>query len=161
MNMDDIKLFTKSEKEVETLIQTVGIYSQYIGMEFVIEKCAILEMKNEKRPTTKLIEMPNQERIKMLGKKENYKYLGILEVVNIKEAEMKEKIRKDYLKRTWRLLETKLGNRNLIQGINTLAISKILSTILKIDKEKFQSNGPENKKVDDDVQGVISVRWHR
>ena len=34
--MDDIKLFAKNEKELETLIQT----SQYIGMEFSIEKCA-------------------------------------------------------------------------------------------------------------------------
>ena len=39
MDMDDIKLFAKTEKELETLIQTVRIYSQYIGMEFGIEKC--------------------------------------------------------------------------------------------------------------------------
>ena len=39
MYMDDIKLFTKNEKELETLIQKVRIYSLNIGMEFVIEKC--------------------------------------------------------------------------------------------------------------------------
>ncbi len=33
MYMDDIKLFAKNEKELETLIQTVRIYSQNIGME--------------------------------------------------------------------------------------------------------------------------------
>ena len=33
MCMDDIKL-TKNEKELETLIQTVRIYSQDIGMKF-------------------------------------------------------------------------------------------------------------------------------
>ncbi len=37
--MNDIKLFAKNEKELETLIQLVGIYSQDIGMEFGIEKC--------------------------------------------------------------------------------------------------------------------------
>ena len=33
MYMDDIKLFAKNEKELETLIHTVRIYSQDIGME--------------------------------------------------------------------------------------------------------------------------------
>ena len=32
--MDDSKLFAKNERELETLIQTVRIYSQDIGMEF-------------------------------------------------------------------------------------------------------------------------------
>ena len=35
--MDDIKPFVKNEKELETLIQAVRVYSQDIGMEFVIE----------------------------------------------------------------------------------------------------------------------------
>ena len=46
MNKDDIKLFAKNEKELETLIQTVRIYSQDIEMEFGIEKCAMLVMKS-------------------------------------------------------------------------------------------------------------------
>ena len=32
--MDDIKLFAKNEKELETLIDTVRMYSQDLGMEF-------------------------------------------------------------------------------------------------------------------------------
>ena len=42
MYMDDIKLFTKNEKELETLIHTVRIYSQDIGMEFGIENVQCL-----------------------------------------------------------------------------------------------------------------------
>ena len=38
MYMDDIKMFAKNEKELETLTQTVKIYSQDIKMEFDIEK---------------------------------------------------------------------------------------------------------------------------
>ena len=48
MYMDNIKLFAKNEKELETLIHAVRIYSQDIGMEFSIEKCAILVMKSNK-----------------------------------------------------------------------------------------------------------------
>ena len=49
MDMDDIKLFAKNKKELETLIHAVRIYSQDIGIELGIEKCAILVMKNGKR----------------------------------------------------------------------------------------------------------------
>ena len=45
MYMDGIKLFANKEKELETLICTLRIYSQDLGMEFGIEKCAMLEMK--------------------------------------------------------------------------------------------------------------------
>ena len=48
MYMDDIKLFAKIEKELETLMHTVRIYSQDIGMEYGIEKCAMLVMKSGK-----------------------------------------------------------------------------------------------------------------
>ena len=48
MYMDDIKLFAKNEKELETLIHTVRIYSQDKGNELGIEICAILIMKSGK-----------------------------------------------------------------------------------------------------------------
>ena len=40
--MDGIKLFAKNEKELETFIHTVRIYSQDIGMKVGIEKCVML-----------------------------------------------------------------------------------------------------------------------
>ena len=48
MYMDNIKLFAKNEKELETFIHAVGICSQDIEMEFGIEKCAMLVMKSGK-----------------------------------------------------------------------------------------------------------------
>ena len=59
-------------------MHTVRIYSQVIGMEFGIEKCAMLAMKSSKRHLTGGIEVPNQDKIRTLGEKETYKYLGIL-----------------------------------------------------------------------------------
>ena len=46
--MDNIKLFAKKEKELETLIKTIIIYNQDIRMEFGIEKCAMLIIKSGK-----------------------------------------------------------------------------------------------------------------
>ena len=84
MYMDDINLFANNENELETLIHAVRIYSQDIGMEFGIEKCAMLVMKRGKRHLTNGIELPNQDKIRTLGGKETYKYLGILEADTVK-----------------------------------------------------------------------------
>ena len=92
MYMDDIKLFAKNEWELETLIQTVRIYSQDIGMEFGMEKGAKLVMKSGKRHMTEGIELPNRDKIRTLGDKETYKYLEKLEADTIKQVETKEKI---------------------------------------------------------------------
>ena len=51
----------------------------------------MLIMKSGKRHMTEGIELPNQEKIGMIGEKEIYKYLGILEADIIKHAEMKGK----------------------------------------------------------------------
>ena len=122
MYMDDIKLFAKNERELETLIHAVRIHSQDIGMEFGIEKSAMLVMKSGKRHMTDGMELPNHDRIRTLEEKETYKYLGILEAYTIKQVQMKDTIRKEYLRRTRKLLETKLSSRNLIKGINTWAV---------------------------------------
>ena len=98
----------KTKKEFETLIQTVRIYSQDIEMEFGVEKCAILVMKNGKRHMTERVEQPNQEKIRKHGEKETNKYLGILEADTIKWGEIKWMNKKKYLRRTRKLLETKL-----------------------------------------------------
>ena len=49
----------KNGKELETLIHAVRIYSQDIGMEFGIEKCAMLVMKSGKQHMTGGMEQPN------------------------------------------------------------------------------------------------------
>ena len=37
--MDDLKLYSRSEKGLDSLVQTVRVFSEDIGMEFGIEKC--------------------------------------------------------------------------------------------------------------------------
>ena len=89
-----IKLFAKNEKDFETLIHAVRIYSQNIGLEFGIKKCAMLIMKIRKRFIAGGMERPTQEKIRMLGEKETYKYFGILEADTIKQVKMKEKLKR-------------------------------------------------------------------
>ena len=138
--MDDIKLFAKNKKELETLIYAVRIYSQDIGMEFGIEKCVMLVMKSGKRHLTHGMELPNQDKIRTLAENETYKYLVILEADTIKQVEMKNKIQKEYLRRTRKLLETKLSSRTLIKGINTWVVPLVRYSgpFLKWTRDEFK-----------------------
>ena len=87
-------------------------------MGFSIEKCAMLIMKSGQRQMMEGIEITNQEKIRTPGGEETYKYLEILEGDAIKYAEMKEKIKKEYTRRTRKQLKTKVHSRNIIKGIN-------------------------------------------
>ena len=149
--MDDIKLFAKNEKELESLIHTIRIYSRDIGMEFGIEKCAMLVMKSGKRQLIDGMELPNQDKIKTLAENKAYKYLGILEAETIKQVQMKEKIQKEYLRRNAKLLETKLNSRNFIKGINTWAVPLVRYSgpFLKWTRGELLTNRPKNKKTND------------
>ena len=109
----------KIEKELETLIHAGRIYSQNIGMKFVIEKCAMLVMKRGKRHMTDGMELPNQDKIRTLGENETYKYLEILEDDTIKQVEMKDKILKEYLRTRNKTLQQKPYQKNKYLGSTT------------------------------------------
>ena len=108
-----------NEKVLESLIHAV---SPDMGMEFDMEKCAMQVMKSGKRHLTDRMELPNQDKIRTLEEKETYKYLGIFEADTIKQVDMTEKIKKKFLRRTRKLIGTKLHWKNLIKGVNTWAV---------------------------------------
>ena len=149
MYMDDIKLFAKKEKELETIIHTVRIYSQDIEMKSGIEKCAMLVMKSGKRHRTDRIELPNQDKIRTLAENATYKYIEILEADTIKLEQMKDKIQKEYLRRTRKLLETKLSSRNLIKGINTWAVPLVRYSVpfLKSTRDELRQIDQRTRKL--------------
>ena len=43
--MDDLKLYSQCEKGLDSLVQTVCVFSEDIGMKFGIEKCVMLAME--------------------------------------------------------------------------------------------------------------------
>ena len=46
--MDDLKLYSQSKKGLDSLVQTVRVFNEDIGMEFGIEKCAMLVMEKRR-----------------------------------------------------------------------------------------------------------------
>ena len=75
--MDDLKLFVKNEDQIDSLVNTVKIFSEDIKMEFGLPKCGVLIMKRGKVVRSKGISMSDgimMENIEESG----YKYLGTL-----------------------------------------------------------------------------------
>ena len=95
------------------------------------------------------MELRSLGKIRTFGKKETYKYFGILEADTIKQIEMKDKIKKQYLRRTRKLLETKLSVRNPIKGINTWAVSLVryLGLLLKWTREELKQMSQRIRKL--------------
>ena len=118
-------------------------------MEFGIEKCAMLVMKSGKRHRTEGIKLPNQDKIWTLGGNDAYKYLGILEADTIKQVEMKDKIQKEYLRRTRKLHETKLSHKNLIKRINIWAVPllRYSGLFLKWPKDEHKQMDQRTRKL--------------
>jgi len=122
--MDDLKLFGRSKCELEALVEVVSVYSRDIGMEFGLEKCAVLEMKRGERVECEGIDLPTGDMMKELDDN-GYKYLGILEGAKILQKKMKEKVEKEYLRRVKLVAKSRLYSGNLIRGINAWAVSVV------------------------------------
>ena len=111
---------------METLMNTVRVFSDDIGMQFGIDKCAITVIKRGKLDNRNNdIVLGNQEKITSLDENNCYKYLGMLEVDNIKQKEMKTQIEKEYIRRLRKILKSKLNAGNLVKAINTWAVSLV------------------------------------
>ena len=122
--MDDLKLFGKTDNEIDSLVQTVQQWSADIKMEFGISKCAAVALKRGKRSKIDNIILPNGEQVGDPGT-EGYKYLGVLELDTILCNEMKTKVKETYLKRLRLLLKSRLNGRNLFLAINSWAVAVV------------------------------------
>ena len=149
--MDDIKLYGKDTSELDSLIQTVRIFSGDVGMEFGIQKCAMLSMRRGKMVECEGIELPNEEKIKSVGE-DGYKYLGILQSDEIKNKKMKETIEKEYFRRIRKILKSKLNGGNTIQSINSRAVS-----IIRYGAGIIEWNKAELKRIDRKTRKLLTI----
>ena len=70
----------------------------------------------------------------------------------IKQVQMKDTIRKEYIRRTRKLLETKLSNRNLIKRINTWAVS-----LVRYSGPFLKWNWEELKQMDQRTRKLMTI----
>ena len=71
--MDDLKLYASNDNELEGLLKTVKAFSDDIGMEFGLSKCAKATFKKEKLEQTKNVVLDDESVIKELDQEGTYK----------------------------------------------------------------------------------------
>ena len=131
--MDDLKLYASNKKPLESLIQTVRVFSNDIVMEFAATKCALLIIKKGKMVNSDKIALPNETTIKGLKQSNSYNYLKVIRAYRMKHHEMKENAKIEYYKQVRKILETKLNGGNIITEINTWAISLLIYSAAFLD----------------------------
>ena len=130
--MDDLKLYGKSTAELESLLNTVRIFSNDISMEFGLDKCATFAINKGKVTETQGMNLPNNN-IKGLNLYKTYKYLGILQADDIKHKQVKKKTLSEYNRRVRKILKSKLNGGNIIKAINSWAMPVVRYTAGIID----------------------------
>lgn len=140
--IDDLKLFGKTENQIDSLINTVYIFSKDIGMEFGLTKCGILVLKRGKVVKTDGVVMPDGDVMRQI-EDDGYKYLGIMEMDQIMESTMKAASGKEYLRRLQLILKSQLNGKNKVLAINSWAIS-----VLRYGAGVINWNMEEVKKLD-------------
>ena len=120
--MDDLKLYAHNDGELEGLLKTVKAFSDDIKMEFGLDKCAKATFTKGKLRKSENVVLDENTIIKDLEQEGTYKYLGVNEGNGIQHSQMKEKIKKECIRRVRSILKTELNSKNRITAINTLAI---------------------------------------
>ena len=95
--MDDFKLYASSRKELDSFVRTVESCSKDIWMEIVMGKCKVLVVSNGKQFRFDGVELPNE--VMKDVDANGSKYLSVLLGENVKNREMKERARIEYLRR--------------------------------------------------------------
>jgi hypothetical protein len=149
--MDDIKLYAKNEQELHKMIREVNDYSNRIKMKFGLEKCKIVHINRGKLKTdSNEFVLSSGESIEtMKHEADCYKYLGILQLNDIKHEDMKSQIKKEYRKRIRAVLNTQLTAKHKIISINTLAIPVVRYTggIIKWTQSELQEMDRNTRKL--------------
>ena len=90
--MDYLKLYSKTEKELDSLVQTVRVFSEGIGMKFRIKKCSMLAMKRVKKVKSDGIKLPDDTVMKALRDGERHSTWVCYKLTIYKKKEMKIKV---------------------------------------------------------------------
>ena len=97
--VDDLKLYAKSIKKARIMLETVTMFSKDIGMTFGESKSAYQYIERGKHNAQDAPLIVNNLKIKQIEEQDQYKHLGIDELVRILGSLTKERVKKEYKSR--------------------------------------------------------------
>ena len=126
--LDDLKLYASGEVQLQRSLNISHIYSRDIGMEFGLDKCAVVHLHRGR--STEInnndIELVNNTIIHHLGVEETYSYLGlpqrhVQDVVGVKTI-----LFKNYRRLLRNIWSSELSGKFKVEATNMFAIPPIL-----------------------------------
>ena len=150
--MDDLKPSSKDDSELEGLLRIVKGFSDDIGMEFGLSKCAKATFKRGKLENSNHVWLDEETMIKDLEQEKVYKNLSVDESNGIQHNTMKQKLKKELVRRTQLILKSELNSENRITAINILAIPVITYIFIIIDW-----NPSEVKRLDIKIRKMMTT----
>ena len=109
-----------------------------------------------------LIIIDDYAAIEELNQEGIYKHLGVDETDGIQHSKIKEKIRKEYLRRVRLILRTELNGRNKIEAVNSLAVPVVQYSFGIIDwkiSELKKFNTKHGKKLRTTQLRMLRSTW--
>ncbi|KAJ0173873.1 hypothetical protein K1T71_011022 [Dendrolimus kikuchii] len=140
--MDDLKLYSDSNRNITALLDITKTFSQDIRMDFGLDKCRRLNIRKGKNEDGNYI-INETEEILAMKEQEVYKYLGYAQNRLIDHSKIKEQLRKEVINRIYKLSKSYLSSKNLFKAINTYAIPVLTYSFgiikwSKTDLQKFE-----------------------
>ena len=119
--LDDIKLYGRSQSELESLVHVVQAYSEDICMSFGLDKCRTATIaRGRLHPSEGLV--TSDSVIGALSYGESYCYLGIAESDEFHHDSMKATLVAKYKYRVKKILSSCLTGKHIIHAINIFAV---------------------------------------
>eukprot|EP00957_Ditylum_brightwellii_P004743 360497-Ditylum_brightwellii.AAC.2 len=110
--IDNLKVYTKNEEELEMCEQLIKQFSANIGMPFGLDKCVVLTIELRKNKPTDIL--PD---ILRLDEDHDYRYLGVYKGADFLTDRMKKATSKEYLSRVCSILKAQLTANSTTMAI--------------------------------------------
>lgn len=106
--MDDIKLYTSTKNQMNSLIKITETISTDIQMEFGLDKCKTNSIERGKWTNTNGT-VTTTGKIEHMDEANSYKYLGFDQTIKLNHTELKQRLIQKFTSRLTQLLKSKLN----------------------------------------------------
>ena len=119
--MDDVKLYSGTQTQLNHLLEITHTFSQDIHMQFGLHKCKTLHIEKGSLKHGNF-SLGDEGTIASMGEGEVYKYLGFQQAKQTEHSSIKKALSTQYSTRLANILRSELHAKHTIKAINTYAV---------------------------------------
>ena len=139
--MDDLKLYASGERDLHQSLGVVQEYTQAVGMEFGLDKCALVHLKRGRcGDYGEDAQLVDGSILHHLNAGESYTYLGVEQRSTQEVSVVKNALRGKYQHRLRQIWSSELSGKNKVSATNMLAVPILLYSfgVVKWTREELR-----------------------